>query len=97
MRTMTFGYLSVPDAVLYWVSSQMWRWLLRSREVPLLGNEEVSGKQFITINSDKSDQGKAQGAVKDPSRGYPISPGGGVTDELLEEAAFKLNLKEDQS
>lgn len=94
---MTFGYLSVPDAVLYWVSSQTWRWLLRSREVPFLGNEQVSGKQFITKNSDKSDQGKAQGAVKDPSRGYPISPGGGVTDELLEEAAFKLNLKEDQS
>lgn len=61
----------------------------------MLANVQINEKQFIIINSDLSDQGKAQGAIKDPSRGYQILPGGGVRDELLEEAAFKLNVKKD--
>lgn len=90
-------HLFVLDAMLYcmfWVSSQMWHLLLCSGEIQLLGNIQINEKQFIIINSDLSDQGKAQGAIKDPSRGYQISPRGGVRDELLE-AAFKLNVKKD--
>lgn len=64
-----------------------------TREVELIGNEQINKKQFMITNY-KSYQGKEQGSVRDIT-GNLIQIGGGIRGDLLEEAAFKLNLKED--
>lgn len=53
--TMTYEPLLVLDAMLYcrfWASKQTWHLLLWSSEVQLLGNEQISDKKFLIINSD---------------------------------------------